>query len=48
MDRPRSKCWFLKVKSLNAGTSITKQVDDIFLKMKELKDVTPSADCDLP
>jgi hypothetical protein len=48
MDRPKSKCWFLKVKALNAGTSLTKQVDDIFLKMKELKDVTPAANCELP
>jgi Flp pilus assembly protein TadD len=47
MDRPRAKCWFEKVSALNAGTSITQQVNSTFLKMKELKDVTPS-DCELP
>ncbi len=47
MDRPKAKCWFMKVSTLNAGTSITKQVNDVFLKMKELKDVTPAETCDL-
>lgn len=42
MDRPKAKCWFEKVSTLNAGTSITQQVNNTFLKMKELKDVTPS------
>lgn len=43
MDRAKAKCWFEKVSELDAGTSITKQVNDTFLKMKELKDVVPSA-----
>lgn len=47
MDRPTAKCWFLKVSTLNAGTSITQQVNEVFLKMKELKDVTPAETCDL-
>lgn len=44
-DRAMAKCWFEKVGALNAGTSITKQVNDVFLKMKELKDVKPAEDC---
>ncbi len=47
MDRAKAKCWFLKVSALNAGTSITKQVNDVFLKMKELKGVEPAADCNV-
>jgi tetratricopeptide (TPR) repeat protein len=47
MDRAVAKCWFLKVSELGAGTSITRQVNDTFLKMKELKDVTP-AECGTP
>lgn len=43
MDRPKAKCYFEKVSALGANTSITKQVNEVFLKMKELKDVTPSA-----
>lgn len=46
MDRPMAKCWFEKVSTLDAGTSITQQVNNTFLKMKELKDVTPS-ECSL-
>ncbi|MEO7080146.1 MAG: hypothetical protein ABIY71_01420, partial [Flavobacteriales bacterium] len=42
VDRARSKCWFEKVSALDAGTSITQQVNNTFLKMKELKDVVPS------
>ncbi len=42
MDRAKSKCWFEKVSQLDAGTSITQQVNNTFLKMKELKDVVPS------
>ena len=42
MDRAKAKCWFMKVAELNAGTSITKQVNEVFLKMKELKDVVPA------
>lgn len=44
MDRAKAKCWFGRVRDLNAGTSITRQVNDVFLKMKELKDVPPT-DC---
>ena len=44
-DLPRSKCYFEKIVALNAGTSITKQVTDVMLKTKELKDVTPGT-CD--
>jgi len=44
MDRAKAKCWFLKASELNAGTSITKQVNEVFLKMKELKDL-PAATC---
>ncbi len=47
VDRAKAKCWFLKVSALNAGTSITQQVNNVFLKMKELKDVTPAETCDL-
>lgn len=46
MDRAKAKCFFDKVSALGANTSITKQVNDVFLKMKELKDVTPS-DCEV-
>ena len=46
MDRAKAKCWFEKVSALGAGTSITQQVDETFLKMKELKSVEPS-DCEL-
>lgn len=46
-DRAQAKCWFLKVSELNAGTSITQQVNNTFLKMKELKDLAPST-CALP
>jgi tetratricopeptide (TPR) repeat protein len=46
-DRAQAKCWFLKVSELNAGTSITQQVNNTFLKMKELKDLAPSP-CELP
>ncbi|MEO5584040.1 MAG: tetratricopeptide repeat protein [Flavobacteriales bacterium] len=46
MDRAKAKCWFEKVSALAAGTSITQQVNDTFLKMKELKNVEPS-DCEL-
>lgn len=42
MDRAKAKCWFEKVSALDAGTSITQQVNNVFLKMKELKDVVPS------
>lgn len=47
MDRAKAKCWFEKVSALNAGTSITQQVNDTFLKMKELKNIEPAA-CELP
>lgn len=47
MDRAKAKCWFEKVSALGAGTSITQQVNDTFLKMKELKGVEPS-ECELP
>ncbi len=46
-DLAKAKCWFTKVNALNAGTSITKQVNEVFLKMKELKDVVPAAECGL-
>lgn len=46
MDRAKAKCFFEKVADLGANTSITKQVNDVFLKMKELKDVTPGT-CDV-
>lgn len=46
LDLAKAKCWFGKVSALNAGTSITKQVNDVFLKMKELKGVEPS-ECNL-
>jgi tetratricopeptide (TPR) repeat protein len=45
MDLAKAKCWFLKVSALDAGTSITKQVNDVFLKMKELKGVEPAENC---
>jgi tetratricopeptide (TPR) repeat protein len=44
-DLPKSRCYFEKVKALNAGTSITKQVTDVMLQTKELKDVAPGS-CD--
>lgn len=44
-DLPKAKCYFEKVKALNAGTSITKQVTEVMLMTKELKDVTPGT-CD--
>lgn len=47
MDVAMAKCWFLKVSELNAGTSITAQVNDVFLRMKELKDLTPAGECGL-
>lgn len=47
MDRAKAKCWFEKVSTLGAGTSISQQVNDTFLKMKELKNVEPS-ECELP
>ena len=46
MDRAKAKCWFEKVSTLNAGTSITQQVNETFLKMKELKGVE-AAPCEL-
>lgn len=46
MDRAKAKCFFEKVAALGANTSITKQVTDVFLKMKELKDVAPGT-CDV-
>ncbi len=46
MDRAKAKCFFEKVSALNANTSITKQVNEVFLKMKELKDVAPG-DCEV-
>lgn len=45
MDRAKAKCYFEKVSALGANTSITKQVTEVFLKMKELKDVAPGT-CD--
>lgn len=44
-DLPKSRCYFEKVKTLNAGTSITKQVNEVMLLTKELKDVAPGM-CD--
>lgn len=44
-DLAKAKCYFLKVQTLNAGTSITEQVNNTFLKMKELKDLAPGT-CD--
>ena len=44
-DLAKAKCYFLKVQALNAGTSITEQVNNTFLKMKELKDLAPGT-CD--
>ena len=41
-DLPKAKCYFEQVKALNAGTSITKQVNEQMLLVKELKDVTPA------
>ncbi len=46
-DRAKAKCWFLKASALNAGTSITKQVNEVFLKMKEMKELPPAAECNL-
>ena len=44
-DLPKAKCYFEKVKTLNVGSSITKQVTEVMLMTKELKDVTPGM-CD--
>lgn len=44
-DLPVAKCWFMKVSDLDAGTSITAQVNGIFLKMKELENVEPAGSC---
>jgi predicted Zn-dependent protease len=46
MDRAKAKCFFEKVAALGANTSITKQVNETFLKMKELKDLAPGT-CDV-
>jgi Flp pilus assembly protein TadD len=43
-DLPKARCYFEKVKALNVGTSITKQVNDMMLT-KDLKDVAPGS-CD--
>lgn len=45
-DLPRSRCFFEKVKTLNVGSSITKQVNEVMLMTKELKDVAPGS-CEL-
>lgn len=44
-DLPKSRCYFEKIATLNIGTSITKQVNEVMLKTKELKDVAPGT-CD--
>lgn len=44
-DLPAAKCWFEKVKAVNAGTPNTKVANDMLLS-KELKDVAP-ATCEL-
>ena len=44
-DLPVAKCWFEKVKALNAGTGNTKIANDMLLT-KELKDVNP-AQCEI-
>jgi len=44
-DLPKARCYFEKVKALNAGTSITKQVNEVMLLTKDLKDVVPGS-CD--
>ncbi|MBP7513712.1 MAG: hypothetical protein KA791_04140 [Flavobacteriales bacterium] len=44
-DLPKAKCYFEKIKLLNVGTSITKQVTEQMLLVKELKDVAPGI-CD--
>jgi tetratricopeptide (TPR) repeat protein len=44
-DLPAAKCWFEKVKAVNAGTPNTKVANDMLLS-KELKDVAPAA-CEL-
>lgn len=44
-DLPAAKCWFEKVKAVNAGTNNTKVANDMLLS-KELKDVAPAA-CEL-
>jgi len=44
-DLPKSRCYFEKIKALNVGTSITKQVNEVMLLTKELKDVAPGM-CD--
>jgi len=44
-DLPKSRCYFEKIATLNVGTSITKQVNEVMLKTKELKDIAPGS-CD--
>jgi hypothetical protein len=44
-DNGMAKCWFQKLRDLNAGTSNTKVGSDMLLT-KDLKDVTPK-DCAL-
>lgn len=44
-DLPKAKCYFEKVKALNAGTSITKEVVEKYLLSKDLKDIAPGT-CD--
>ena len=44
-DLPKARCYFEKIKTLNAGTNITKQVTEQMLITKELKDITPGT-CD--
>lgn len=44
-DLPKAKCYFEKVKTLNAGTSITKEVVEKYLMSKDLKDLAPGT-CD--
>jgi tetratricopeptide (TPR) repeat protein len=44
-DLPRSRCFFEKVKALNVGSNLTKQVNEVMLISKELKDVAPGS-CD--
>jgi len=45
-DKAAAKCWFEKVKAINAGTPNTKVANDMLLS-KELKDVASST-CELP
>ena len=44
-DLAAAKCWFERVKTLNAGTVNTKNASDMLLT-KELKDVRATADCE--